>query len=79
MLQEVDINNQTFMSVIRANMIFVMASATDSLAPAAGSSKPLIGCSPIAVAAPTWKENLDWDISRHSKHTLQILETTNYR
>lgn len=43
----------TFRSVILANTKFVRASPTAILAPHAGSTRPLIGCSPMAVAEPT--------------------------
>ena len=45
----------TLISEIGAKTRFVMASPTVILAPAAGSSKPLIGCSPIEVADPVYK------------------------
>lgn len=40
---------------IGANTKFVNDSATAILAPTLASSKPLIGCSPIEVAIPTFK------------------------
>ena len=43
----------TFISVISAKTKFVIASPIVILAPHAESMSPLIGCSPIAVAAPT--------------------------
>ena len=46
--------DNTFKSVTLANTRLVKASPTDILAPAAGSISPFIGCSPIAVAEPTF-------------------------
>ena len=43
----------TFRSVTLANTKFVRASPTAMRAPQAGSTRTLIGCSPIAVAEPT--------------------------
>jgi len=43
----------TCISDILAKTRFVIASATAILAPADASTKPLIGCSPIAVAIPS--------------------------
>ena len=44
----------TLISEIGAKTRFDIASATVILAPAAGFSKPLIGCSPIDVADPVY-------------------------
>lgn len=46
-------NQHTLISVTLANIKFVKASATVSLAPFFSSTNILIGCSPIDVAAPT--------------------------
>lgn len=54
-LSELSSVDLTFRSVIQANTKLVRASPTDILAIHAGSIKPLIGCSPIAVADPTYK------------------------
>lgn len=44
----------TLISVIRAKTRLVRDSATAILAPASQFTKPFIGCSPIAVAAPSY-------------------------
>lgn len=48
----------TFKDVTLANTRLVKDSPTDILAPQAGSIKPLMGCSPIAVADPTYNKTV---------------------
>lgn len=45
---------------MRANTRLVRDSATAILAPASQFTKPFIGCSPIAVAAPSYRQTITY-------------------